>query len=97
MEEEIKALVKVVNDLVEQNKILIQILLSRPQSPQYFWDNQVDKLKESQSGLFGKKDKCRRCGWMMETPMTTWVGGPPPKRCERPGCEHGLYGSPYSG
>lgn len=80
MEEEIKALVKVVNDLVEQNKILIQILLSRPQNIN---DGQANKLRSTGSGLFGDGDKCRKCGEKMKRPMYSWIGDPPPKRCER--------------
>ena len=51
MEEEIKALIKVVNDLVEQNNILIQILLSRPQNPNHDWFDQMGKIN---------RERCRK-------------------------------------
>jgi len=44
MTEEIKELVKRIDALVQQNEILIQILLTRPQNPNYDWFDLIGKI-----------------------------------------------------
>lgn len=83
MNEDIKALVLKIDELIKQNQELMTIILEQPKEKSYVWPKHRNNNDHS---LFRSNfdKRCRKCGGEMKSPMVSWMGGKgPPARCER--------------